>query len=179
MTAPPTPRPASPANMPHRAPAPAPPRVQTHPVETPPARDASTPAVSGPNRGPAEEAIAPGRLTKAEHFRKYFLFGLRDSRMHSHARLVGHDLMWRASHSTGRISPNMFPRLEALAQATGLTTGQVEVALAILASRGWITSRVLQEGPRAGSPAFTLTIPAAALQRIRDHAGSHRSQLSR
>lgn len=172
MTAPTTPRPASPASMPHRAPKPGPPRV------APSVQGMDVPA-SEPRPVRIEDAIAPGRLTKAEHFRKFYLFGLRGSGMPPHARLVGHDLMWRASHATGRISPSMFPSLEQLAHATGLTAGQVDVAVAVLASRGWITSRRLQEGPRAGRPAFTLTIPAAALQRIRDHEGRHRSEFSR
>ncbi|MET9815286.1 hypothetical protein [Streptomyces sp. NPDC006355] len=115
----------------------------------------------------AEEAIAPGQLKTEEHFRKFFLFGLRRSGMPAHARLVGHDLVWRASHATGRISPNLNPSSEVLAHATGLTTGQVDVALQVLHTRGWLHHRVLQTGPRAGQSVPRLTIPAAALEDIR------------
>ncbi|MGA4896709.1 hypothetical protein ACPCAJ_01920 [Streptomyces griseoincarnatus] len=115
----------------------------------------------------AEEGIAPGKLTKKEHFRRTFLFGLRASRMHAHARLVGHDLMWRAAHATGRVAPNQQPSLETLAAATGLSTGQVGVALATLHSRGWLQYRVLREGPRAGVRVMSLAIPAAVLEHIR------------
>ncbi|MFZ4206810.1 hypothetical protein ACOZE4_18430 [Streptomyces griseoincarnatus] len=115
----------------------------------------------------AEEAIAPGKLTKREHFRRTFLFGLRASRMHAHARLVGHDLMWRAAHATGRIAPNQQPSLETLAAATGLSTGQVDVALATLHTRGWLQYRALREGPRAGVRVMSLAIPAAVLEHIR------------
>ncbi|MEU0459753.1 hypothetical protein ABZ322_44150 [Streptomyces sp. NPDC006129] len=115
----------------------------------------------------AEEAIAPGRLKTEEHFRKFFLFGLRRSSMPAHARLVGHDLMWRASHATGRISPNLNPSTEVLAYATGLTEGQVDVALSVLHTRGWLYYRVLKDGPRAGQSVPHLTIPAAALEDIR------------
>ncbi len=115
----------------------------------------------------AEDAIAPGQLKTEEHFRKFFLFGLRRSGMPPHARLVGHDLVWRASHATGRISPNLNPSSAVLALATGLTTGQVEVALQVLHTRGWLQYRVLQSGPREGQSVPRLTIPAAALEDIR------------
>ena len=158
MTAPATPRIPTPGDLARRAaPKPAPPRRETGPQPSATTR----PPLS------AEDAIAPGALTTKEHFRKYFLFGLRGSRMHPHARLVGHDLMWRASHATGRISPNLQPTAETLAQATGLTTGQVDVALQVLHTRGWLHYRRLQEGPRAGQDAMVLAIPAAALEQIR------------
>ncbi|MBK3572630.1 hypothetical protein JHN63_02080 [Streptomyces sp. MBT65] len=123
----------------------------------------------------AAEAIAPGKLTKREHFRKYFLFGMRRSRMHPHARLVGHDLMWRASHATGQMSPNLQPSTQDLALATGLTVGQVDVALAALHSRGWVRFRVLKEGPRAGQRVSDLVIPAAVLEDIRVMGRKHAS----
>ncbi|MEV5368956.1 hypothetical protein ACF09G_12925 [Streptomyces albogriseolus] len=115
----------------------------------------------------AEEAIAPGKLTNKEHFRKTYLFGMRVSRMHPHARLVGHDLMWRASHATGRIAVNQQPSVETLAASTGLATSQVDVALNTLRSRGWLQYRVLQEGKRAGTQVMSLAIPAAVLEHIR------------
>ncbi|MYS44076.1 hypothetical protein GTY23_23155 [Streptomyces sp. SID5998] len=123
------------------------------------------PAVAATNA--ALDALIPGKLTREEHFRKTYLLGLRASRMPAHARLVGHDLMWRASHATGRISPTLQPTTEVIALATGLTVGQVDVALQILHSRGWLHYRRLQEGPRAGRNAMALTIPALALEDIR------------
>lgn len=119
------------------------------------------------------EAIAPGQLTKEEHFRKYFLFGMRRSRMHPSTRLVGLDLLWRASHATGRMSANLHPSSEHLAQATGLTVGQVEVALNTLHTRGWLRYRRVQEGPRVGQQVFDLVIPAAALEDIRAIGRTH------
>jgi hypothetical protein len=141
----------------------------TAPATQQPVAPAATdkPKLSTRPRLTAEEAIAPGQLKTEEHFRKFFLFGLRRSGMPAHARLVGHDLVWRASHATGRISPNLNPSSEVLALATGLTTGQVEVALQVLHTRGWLQYRVLQTGPREGQSVPRLTIPAAALEDIR------------
>jgi len=89
--------------------------------------------------------------------------------MHPHARLVGHDLMWRAVHATGRISPKLQPTIEAVSLATGLTTAQVGVALQVLRTRGWLYDRPVQEGPRRGTTSFELAIPSWALEQIRAH----------
>jgi len=164
MTAPTAPRIPTPADLAHRPPL-APARPPAVPVPTAPALEAACAAA---------DAIAPGKLTDREHFRKTYLLGLRASRMPAHARLVGHDLMWRASHATGRISPNLQPSTDAIAYATGLTTGQVDVALQILHTRGWLHYRVLQSGPRTGQTAMALTIPALALQEIRVQRSSTR-----
>lgn len=115
----------------------------------------------------AEEAIAPGKLTRAEHFRKLYRVGITLSRMHPHARLVGHDLMWRASHATGELSANYRPSIEQLAGATGLSFMQVDVAIEVLRSRGWLFERVISDGPRAGLMALHLAIPASVLEDIR------------
>ncbi|MEV5163888.1 hypothetical protein AB0K66_04570 [Streptomyces werraensis] len=154
---------------------PSPADLARRPAPKPSARPASTAASKADSRPPlpvrpklsAEEAIAPGKLTNKEHFRKTYLFGMRVSRMHPNARLVGHDLMWRASHATGRIAANQQPSVETLALSTGLTTGQVDVALNTLHTRGWLQYRVLQEGKRAGTRAMSLSIPAAVLEHIR------------
>ncbi|MFJ6659681.1 hypothetical protein ACIQNG_25510 [Streptomyces sp. NPDC091377] len=95
--------------------------------------------------------------------------------MHPHARLVGHDLMWRASHATGRINAETEPSVHDLALATGLSAGQVEVALQVLRTRGWLGSRRLKEGPREGQAVMVLTIPALALDQIREHTAQHHS----
>jgi hypothetical protein len=161
MTAPAAPRTPTPADLARRPapkPTPAPPRPVAATVPAGP--QALSPVT-------VADAIAPGKLTKREHFRKYYLFGLRASRMPAHARLVGHDLMWRASHTTGQIAPSLQPTIEALALSTGLTTGQVHVALQILHTRSWLNYRFLQAGPRTGQQAWTLTIPAVDLEQIR------------
>ncbi|MFE7236127.1 hypothetical protein ACFVAF_37045 [Streptomyces sp. NPDC057596] len=132
-----------------------------------------------PRQLSAEEAIKPGNLHKREHFRKFFLFGMRISSMPAHARLVGHDLMWRASHATGRISVNLQPSSETLALATGLTPGQVDVALQVLHTRGWLQYRRLKEGPRAGQSVYSLVIPAGALEGIRAWIAAHPRELAR
>ncbi|MGI5408679.1 hypothetical protein ACQEV9_18030 [Streptomyces chartreusis] len=171
MTAPTTPRIPTPGDLARRAPksaaAPAQPAVL---APAAPARQTPAPE----RRVSAADAIAPGQLTSREHFRKYFLFGLRISRMHPHSRLVGHDLLWRASHATGRLAPRMWPSLEQLALDTGLTTGQVDVALANLHSRGW-----LHYQPPGGDTAATLAIPAAVLEQIRADVQRHRRSYSR
>lgn len=123
----------------------------------------------------AAESLAPGKLTKREHFRKLYRVGMTLSRMHPHARLVGHDLMWRASHATGEVSANYRPSIEQLAAATGLTSMQVDVAFAVLRSRGWLYARPIPEGPRAGQTALHLAIPAGALEDIRQLRGKSRT----
>lgn len=167
----------SPASMPRRqTPKPARPVAMGAPG---PAPGTAAPAPAAPRMLTVEESIAPGKLTKREHFRKYFLFGLRNSRMPAHARLVGHDLMWRASHATGQVSPNMQPTSEHLAIATGLTVGQVDVAVQVLHTRGWLHYRRLKDGPRAGQNAMVLAIPAGALEQIRARASTHHHEISR
>lgn len=135
---------------------------------TPPAASATPAAPPAPAAPRAEDALAPGKLNRKEHFRKFYLFGLRRSRMHAHARLVGHDLVWRAHHATGQVSPNMQVSSDELALATGLTPGQVDVALQVLHTRGWLNYRVIADGPRAGQRAMVLTIPAAVLEQVRN-----------
>ncbi|MFF7901215.1 hypothetical protein ACFZCV_20820 [Streptomyces sp. NPDC007920] len=173
-TAPAVPRPPTPADLAGRQ-GPRPPA--TAPKAEP--RDQAGPHF--PNQGQPyqprklspEDAIRPGKLTKREHFRKYFLFGMRTTNLHPHARLVGHDLMWRASHATGQISPTLQPSREQVALATGLTAAQVDVALQVLHTRGWIQYRRLQEGPRAGQSVYSLAIPAGALEGIRAWIAKH------
>ncbi|EGX60139.1 hypothetical protein SZN_09461 [Streptomyces zinciresistens K42] len=165
MTAPAGPRTPTPGDLSRRTPPPpAPPR---------PARAPQAPA--------ADAALAPGKLTRDEHFRRYFMLGLRASRMHAHARLVGHDLMWRASHTTGRLSPGQRPTTGDLAAATGLAPRQIQVALQNLYSRGWIrTERPATAGEAASCPVVAaLTIPAAVLQQIRATTGKPRRRAPR
>jgi hypothetical protein len=110
-----------------------------------------------------EQAIAPGVLEKYEHFRPYYRHGMILSRMPAPARLVGHDLMWRAHHASGRIQADQQPDAEAIADSTGLPTAQVLVAIEVLRTRGWLIERTL----RSGATAFDLVIPAGLLEDIR------------
>ncbi|MEW2451248.1 hypothetical protein AB0896_27445 [Streptomyces parvulus] len=138
------------------------------------AREAAAPYV--PAKLSAEESIAPGKLSRHEPFRKYLLFALRRSSLPSSSRLVAHDLMWRAGHINGRISPRMWPDNEHLALATGLTVAQVDVAVRTLTGRGWITYRSIAEGPNTGCPQRVLVIPAAALEDVRAFVTSRNNQ---
>ncbi|MEU6376764.1 hypothetical protein [Streptomyces sp. NPDC046909] len=165
MSAPATPRTPTPSDL-ARRPRPASPSQDAVPGATatptpPPARPYERRQLS------AEEAVAPGKLKQKEQFRRIFLLALRRSHMHPHSRLVGHDLMWRANHATGRILAVAQPTVEQLASATGLTTGQVEVALANLHSRGWLHYRRRQAEARADRPAYSLAIPAGVLEEVR------------
>lgn len=147
------------------------------PTARPKARAARRAAPTGPYtpvRLSAEESIAPGQLTRDEHFRRYFLLGLRRSGLPASSRLLAHDLMWRAGHHNGRISPNMQPDREYLALATGLTVTQVDVAINTLKSRGWLYDRRLASGPRVGSTHWALAIPAAALEDVRQFVSTRR-----
>ncbi|MBL3669094.1 hypothetical protein JL475_24485 [Streptomyces sp. M2CJ-2] len=168
MTTPVTPRIPTPGDLARRpAPKPGPP-ARTAPAPSAPHAKAA-PEQTAESRPRAADAIAPGKLKSDEHFRKHYLFGLRFSGMHPHARLVGHDLMWRAVHATGRVSPKLQPSVEAISMATGLTTAQVDVALQVLRTRGWLYDRLVTEGPRSGGTAFELAIPAWALEKVRAH----------
>ncbi|MEU3507908.1 hypothetical protein ABZ733_08250 [Streptomyces longwoodensis] len=166
MSAPKVPSPADLARRPGPKPAAPTPRAKQAAPATSPRTAAAPPAASRPS---AADAVAPGRLTRGEPFRKYYLYGMRIGRLPAHARLVGHDLMWRADYTTGHIAPNRHPKTETLAEATGLTTGQVEVALQVLRTRGWLTDRRVTEGPRAGRSVYALVVPALALEQIRTH----------
>lgn len=137
-----------------------------------PAKPTTAPASPAPADRPvtAADAISPGRLRKSERLRSMFEQGIRISRMHSGARLTALSLLGYANFQTGLIHARWRPTPEELAYATGLTTGQVLVQLDVLTSRGWLTTRTLTRGPRTGSTALQLCIPAAVLQQIRDRA---------
>lgn len=163
MTAPPAARTPSPADL-ARRPAPA------KPAPSDERKKRQTRAEEPRQRRPyvrrtltAEETIAPGRLGKAEHFRPYFAHGLSLSRMPAHARLVGHALLWRAHHATGKVPADEMPATEAIADATGLAPSQVLVALEVLHTRGWLIKHPL----RSGATVIDLVIPAGLLEDIR------------
>ncbi|WP_320784145.1 hypothetical protein [Streptomyces sp. CRN 30] len=166
MTAPATPRTPSPGDLARRRPPkPTPPRpaAATHRPSTAPA---TTPVPVA-----AVDAVSPGKLVRREQFKKFFLYGLRISRMHPHSRLVGHDLLWRATNA-GAIAPSRQPSVEMLADHTGLDARQIDVALANLRSRGWLVSRRITEGPRAGRDGWGLAVPAVVLAELRSRRSS-------
>ncbi|CAL9599275.1 hypothetical protein [Streptomyces sp. enrichment culture] len=170
MTAPAQPRsvptPGDLARRPRPATAATPAKPTARPKARAPRRAAATTPYT-PAKLSAAESIAPGKLTRDEHFRRFFLLGLRRSGLPASSRLLAHDLMWRAGHHNGRISPNMTPDREHLALATGLTVAQVDVAINTLTTRGWLYNRRLVSGPREGSTHWALAIPAAALEDVR------------
>ncbi|MET9729737.1 hypothetical protein ABZZ79_03420 [Streptomyces sp. NPDC006458] len=185
MTSPAAPRRIpTPADMLRARPAPSPATTgQAADTRTRGAKQAARRAVRAlvpyePKRLSVEESLAPGKLTRQEHFRRCFLFGVRLSSMPASSRLLAHDLMWRASHSTGRVPLNMQPTREHLAQATGLSLSQVDAAMNTLAGRGWLQRRRRTEadGRRLGSEQLVLTIPAGALEDVRAWASTHRNR---
>jgi len=143
-------------------------------------RKPQPPAAPKPSRGAAPEAeprpasaadaIRPGKLRKSERMRSMYEQGMRISRMLPEARLVGLTLLGYANFQTGQIHARWRPTAEQLSYATGLTVGQVLVQVQVLTSRGWLTEHTLTRGPRAGSVALQLFIPAAVLEQIRDRA---------
>ncbi|MFJ1650054.1 hypothetical protein ACIOC2_01300 [Streptomyces sp. NPDC088337] len=170
MTAPAAPTVPTPADLAPRPPATAPKREPKGKARP---RTAKQGQPYQPRTLSPEEAIRPGKLTAQEHFRKVFLYGLRTSGMPPHARLVGHDLLSRANHATGRISARRQPSSERLAFATGLTAAQVDVALQVLLTRGWLQPHRVTEGPRTGQTVHCLAVPAAALERVRAWISTH------
>lgn len=119
----------------------------------------------------AEEAIRPGILTDTEYFQAVFRWCLTRSSLPPHARLVAHDLLHRASHTSGRLGPKNQPAVRQLAVATGLTEMQASVALNVLASRGWIAYR--PEVPEDKRSLYDLVVPALELERARGRRFLH------
>ncbi|WP_326780403.1 helix-turn-helix domain-containing protein [Streptomyces longwoodensis] len=156
MTAPATHRP-TPLDLARRTPAPT-------PTEQP------RRAPYEPRTLTAEEALQPGRLSHKERLRQMLQHGMRISRMQPEARLVALTLLGYANFQTGRVHPRWQPTVEQLAEATGLSTGQVLVQLEVLTSRGWLQEHVLNQGPRAGTPVPQLCIPAWVLEQLRARA---------
>lgn len=152
-----------------RTPAPAPgpaPATAAKPARGRPKQAESQPRPRKPyvrRKLTAEEAIAPGQLTKGEHFRPSFALALTISRLPAHARLVGHGLLWRAHYSTGKVPADQLPGPEVIADATGLTPGQVLVAIEVLHTRGWLIKHQL----RSGATVIDLVIPAGVLEEVR------------
>ncbi|GAQ64097.1 helix-turn-helix domain-containing protein [Streptomyces scabiei] len=151
MTCPTTPRP-SPADMAARPPAPAKPG---------PVKDIRSPKLT------VAEAIAPGVLVGRERMRTMVERGMRISRLHPEARLVALTLLGYAHHKTGTVFPRFRPTPEQLAEATGLTTGQISVQIHVLTQRGWLCTRRITQGHDTGRLALALTVPALVLEQVR------------
>ncbi|MDX5571011.1 hypothetical protein PYK79_57655, partial [Streptomyces sp. ID05-04B] len=139
------------------------------PAPKPKPKPAAAPQAQRRPSGVAD-AIRPGKLRKSERLRSMFEHGMRISRMHPETRLVGLTLLGYANFQTGQIHARWRPTVEDLADATGLTAGRVLVQVEILTSRGWLTEHVLARGPRAGSRALLLCVPALVLEQLRDRA---------
>jgi hypothetical protein len=134
------------------------------------ARAAARPAAPTPAARPATapaEAVAPVVLLPKERMRTVFLRGVRISRMHPEARLVALTLLGYSNFKTGLVSPRHRPSSEQLAEDTGLTAGQVQVQIQVLAQRGWLYTRRIAHGEYAGQLGLNLSVPAPVLDRVR------------
>ena len=167
MTAPaaPAPRP-TPASLAHRPARPAPPAAPA-PSRKAPSTAARPAEAYTPRTLTPAEAIAPGRIGKRERFRNQFQHGVRVSHMHPHARLVALTLLGYANDKTGLLSPTYRPTVKQLADHTGLLPAQVQVQLHVLTQRGWLYSRPIAAGPRAGTTGLCLAVPAGVLEQLR------------
>jgi hypothetical protein len=153
-------------NRPNPPPQPAPPAGAAPGRQTEPADARPAEAIAPRPLTPAE-AIAPGRIGKRERFRNQFQHGLRISRMHPPARLVALTLLGYANDKTGLLSASHGPTVEQLAEHTGLLAAQVRVQLQVLTQRGWLYSRPIVAGPRAGTTGLCLAVPAGVLEELR------------
>ncbi|EYT83972.1 hypothetical protein CF54_04155 [Streptomyces sp. Tu 6176] len=116
----------------------------------------------------AADLIAPGRLRHGELLRHTYQRGMRISGMTPATRLVALTLLGYAHGKTGLLNKHA-PNTDQLANATGLSAGQVRVQLEILTQRGWLTQHTPASGPRQGQHVLQLCIPAAALHQVRTH----------
>lgn len=100
-------------------------------------------AASSPARRRAQsrlaDLLAPAKLDPKARFRVEFGRAIRVSGMTPHTRLVALTLAMFGNYRTGHIVADRQPRLHGLAQATGLSAGQVVVALRVLEDRGWVS----------------------------------------
>ncbi|WP_406420870.1 hypothetical protein [Streptomyces sp. NBC_00842] len=112
------------------------------------------------------DMLAPAQLEPSARFRVEFGRAIRASGMTPHSRLVALTLSTFANYRTGHIAAQQQPGLHGLAQATGLTAGQVVVALRALESRGWVS----RTGSRAYEDAeLRPHIPQHAVASLRHH----------
>ncbi|MFE4649316.1 hypothetical protein [Streptomyces sp. NPDC056707] len=85
------------------------------------------------------DMLAPANLEPGARFRVEFGRAIRASGMTPNSRLVALTLALFGNYRTGHIPTRTQPRLHGLAQATGLSAGQVVVALRALEGRGWVS----------------------------------------
>ncbi|MFG3140790.1 hypothetical protein ACGFZA_31865 [Streptomyces sp. NPDC048211] len=83
--------------------------------------------------------LAPAAIPPTARFRVEFGRAIRCCGMTPNPRLVALTLAMFGNYRTGHIPEHRQPRLHGLAEATGLSAGQVVVALRVLESRGWIS----------------------------------------
>lgn len=136
----------------------------------PTAQPASASETSAPS-APDQPLTASGRLYPNEVLRQAYQQGVRISRMNAESRLVALTLLGYANFRTGLLNKYQ-PTPDQLADATGLTEGQVLVQLKILTQRGWLTHRAPITGPRKGQQVYQLCIPKAVLAQLRAHRNS-------
>ncbi|WP_335936659.1 hypothetical protein [Streptomyces sp. PTD5-9] len=108
------------------------------------------------------ELLAPAVLGRGERFRPLYDAAIRESGMNPHTRLVALILASFGNSRTGRLPEQ--PGLHRIAAATGLSAGQVVVALRALETRGWMQ----RTGPaRYEDAVLQPSIPAHAMPRLR------------
>jgi hypothetical protein len=127
---------------------------------------AKAPAPQPPTATVAE-SIAPGVLVGKERMRTMVERGMRISRLHPETRLVALTLLSYSNHKSGFIYRRYMPTAEQLAEATGLTDGQVQVQIHVLTQRGWLYSRRIPQGHDAGRTALSFAVPALVLEQVR------------
>ncbi|MEV3995778.1 hypothetical protein AB0K62_08810 [Streptomyces halstedii] len=109
------------------------------------------------------EMLAPAELAGAERFRPLFDIAVRTSGMTAHTRLTALTLATYANGRTGAMGRQ--PGLHGLATATGLSAGQVVIALRVLEQRGWVK----RTGPMPYETALLRpVIPNHSIDRARD-----------
>ncbi|MFJ8863647.1 hypothetical protein ACIRD8_35170 [Streptomyces sp. NPDC102451] len=112
------------------------------------------------------EMLAPAVLAPGERFRPLYDIAVRTSGMTAQTRLTALTLATYANARTGRMGQQ--PGLHGLATATGLSAGQVVVALRVLEGRGWVR----RTGPMPYETALLQpVIPTHSMGRAR--AGFH------
>ncbi|WP_299542080.1 hypothetical protein [uncultured Streptomyces sp.] len=83
--------------------------------------------------------LAPARLADGDRFRVEYTRAVCASGMTPNTRLVALVLASHGNYRTGHIPTRLQPRLQGLAEGTGLAVPQVVVALRALEQRGWVS----------------------------------------
>ncbi|MET9096198.1 hypothetical protein ABZX72_29385 [Streptomyces cyaneofuscatus] len=129
--------------------------------------DLATPAAKARAERRMADLIAPANIGPWR-FRPAYTLAIRQSGMSPHPRLVALVLAIHAHGETGIISDAKQPGLNGLAKDTGLTVGQVVVALRVLESRGWVSiTRTSAHGASARATVVQPHIPEHATAVLR------------